>query len=185
MRRAAVWALALCACAGAGRREEKMREPPSELDRNLQTLMNPSGDRPFQAYKRAALDWLVAHADEAHPRLLALCQGDDPPPVILDALPRFGRVESVPVLARALRHASDPTTVVAAQALGQHPRPEALAALEAALGDARDQVVASACEGLRVRGDRAACPALDRARAHPNAEVRGRVEEARAALGCR
>jgi HEAT repeat protein len=159
-------------------------EQQSEIDRRIDVLLTPSGDPQFQYYKREALAWLLAHADDAHPRLLALCEGVEPPGVLIELLPQFGRAESVPVIERALRGASDPSTVVAAQALARHPHPSARETLERALGDRRDQVVASAADGLADRGDRAACPALAGARGHANAEVRGRIEKARRALGC-
>lgn len=156
----------------------------SQIDHNIQVLLAPSGDPEFRAYRAEALDWLLAHGDAAHGRLLALAEGDNPPAALLEVLPRFGRAESVPVLERALRRASDPNTVTAAEALAQHPLPAARTALERALSDPRDQSVASAAGGLATRGDSAACPALRKARAHPNAEVRGRIEEALRALGC-
>ena len=164
---------------------EPQSEPPSEIDRRIDVLLTPSGDPQFQYYKGEALAWLLAHADEAHPRLMALCEDVEPPGVLIEALPQFGRAESVPVIERALRGASDPSTVVAAQALARHPHPSARVALEHALGDPRDQVVASAADGLAARGDRAACPALEGARGHANAEVRGRIDKARGAIGCK
>jgi HEAT repeat protein len=157
----------------------------SEIDQRIRVLLFPSGDRQFRGAREQALAYLLEHAEEAHPRLLALAEGDSPPVTVLAALPRFGRVESVPVLEKALRHASDATTVVAGQALGQHPRPEARAALERALGDPRNQVVASAAEGLALRGERASCPALEAALAHPDPDVRARISAAMGRIGCR
>jgi HEAT repeat protein len=185
MKLALLGAALLGACATAPRAEGKMNErSSSEIEQRVEVLLTPSGDPQFQHYTHEALAWLLAHGDAAHARLLALCEVDEPPGVLLEALPRFARAESVPVLERALRGASDPTTVVAAQALAAHPAALAREALERALGDRRDQVVASAAGGLAERGDRAACAALDGAAAHPNAEVRERIERARHALGC-
>lgn len=179
------WCALLCACAAAPPREGHMTEPTTDIDAHIQTLLQPSGDPQYRATRDEALGWLLAHADAAHPRLLAYAEAPEPPDVLLEVLARFGRPESVPVLARALNQASDPTTVAAAQALARHPAPSARSALEQALASPRDQVVASAAGGLAARGDRGACPALDGARGHANAEVRGRIEEARAALGCK
>jgi len=156
----------------------------SEIDQKIRVLLFPSGDRQFRGAREQAIAYLLAHAEEAHPRLLALVEGDSPPVTVLAALPRFGRIESVPVLEKALRRASDATTVLAGQALGQHPRPEARAALESALGDARNQVVASAAEGLALRGERASCPALAAALSHPDLDVRARIRAAMARIGC-
>ena len=157
---------------------------PSEIDRQLQLLLFPSGDRQFQHMRDLALAYLLEHADEAHPRLLALVEGDSPPVAVLALLPRFGRAESVSVLERVLRHGSAPATVVAGQSLAQHPLVEARTALESALGDTRSQVVASAAEGLALRGDRASCSALAVALAHSDPDVRDRVRSAMARIGC-
>jgi hypothetical protein len=154
------------------------------VDDALLALLSPSGDAGAAAARGAALEVLLARADEAHPRLLELAGGDDPPLLALKALPVFGRAESVPVLDRVLRTAPGPTTVVAAGALSEHPAASARVALEEALGDPREQVVLSAAMGLAERGDRAACGALRSARSHPEAEVRERVEAALAQLGC-
>lgn len=156
----------------------------SEIDRQLRLLLYRSGDRQFRHTRELALAYLLEHAEEAHPRLLGLAEGDSPPVMVLAALPRFGRIESVRVLEKALRTAPDATTVVASQALAQHPRPEARAALESALGDSRNQVVASAAEGLALRGDRASCPALAAALSHPDADVRARIRAAIERIGC-
>jgi HEAT repeat protein len=154
------------------------------VDDALAALLDPSGDAGAAAARGAALDELLGHADEAHPRLLELAAGASPPLLALKALPSFGRAESVPVLARVLREAPGPTTVVAAAALSEHPDDAARMALEEALSDPREQVVLSAVMGLAERGDRAACGPLGAARSHPEAEVRERVEAALARLGC-
>ena len=156
----------------------------SEIDRKIEVLLFPSGDSQFRGAREEALAYLLEHADEAHPRLLALVEGSSPSLAVLAALPRFGRIDSVPALEKMLRGAPDPTTVVAGQALGQHPRPEARAALERALEDPRSQVVASAAEGLALRGERASCPALEVALSHPDPDVRERVRAAMARIGC-
>jgi HEAT repeat protein len=156
----------------------------SEIDQQIQSLVAPSGDPRYRGIRDEALGYLLEHADEAHPRLLALLGGDTPPIVAVAVLPAFGRAEDVPVLERFLRDADDPTTVVAGQALGQHAAPEARVALEAALTDTRDQVVASAADGLALRGDPASCPALVAALSHPNEDVRGRVRSAAERIGC-
>jgi HEAT repeat protein len=155
-----------------------------EVERALAELARPSGDAAAGLRRGAALQTLLEHGDEAHRRLLELAGGDDPPSLVLLALPRFARPESVAVLERALRAAPAPTTVLAAQALAQHPARAALAALQDALADARPQVVASAALGLAERGDPAACAALQAAAGHEDAEVAGRIEQAREALGC-
>ena len=154
------------------------------IDDALAVLLRPSGDAGAALARGEALDELLEHADEAHPRLLALASAENPPLLALLALPRFGRPESVPVLERVLRHAPAPTTVVAAGALSEHPDEAARAALEAALSDPREQVVLSAVTGLAERGEREACPALRAAGERAGGEVRERVEAALQRLGC-
>lgn len=156
----------------------------SEIDEKIKMLLFPSGDWQFRRTKEEAIAYLLEHAEQAHPRLLALAEGDSPPIQVLLVLPRFGRVESLPVLENALRKASDPMTVIAGQALALHPCAEARVVLERALGDPRNQVVGSAAEGLARRGDRASCPALRSALSHHELEVRQRVRKAMEALGC-
>lgn len=155
-----------------------------DLDDQLRLLLHPSGDAGAQRARGEALDELLERADEAHPRLLALAQAQPPSLQAMLALPRFGRPESVPVLEHVLLTADDPTTAVAAGALADHPAPEALAALESALGSDRAQVVLSAVMGLAERGDRHACGALRGALGHADGEIRERVAQARARLGC-
>jgi HEAT repeat protein len=155
-----------------------------DIDDEIATLLRPSGDAGANVMRREALDALLQRADEAHPRLLALAASDAPPPLALMALPTFGRPESVPVLERVLHDAPDPTTAVAAAALGEHPAEEARAALEAALAAARTQVVLSAIMGISKRGDRRACPALQALADHADEEVRERAAAARSQLGC-
>jgi HEAT repeat protein len=157
---------------------------PAEVDREIRRLLAPSGDPQYARIRGEALGWLVAHADVAYPRLLALVDTAAPPALAVLALPRFGRADSVPVLARLLSSADDATVVLVAGALAAHPAPEAFAALRAALRSPRDQVVASAADGLAERGDQAACPSLAAALAHPDPEVRARVGAAAQRLGC-
>jgi hypothetical protein len=154
------------------------------IDRAIAELARPSGDAAAGRRRGAALETLLAHAEEAHARLLELAGTDDPPSLVLLALPRFGRPDSVPVLERALRTAPAPATVVAAQALAEHPDTTAGSALRDALRDDRPQVVASAALGLAERGDAGACSALRAAASHPDAEVAGRIRAAMERLGC-
>jgi HEAT repeat protein len=154
------------------------------IDDALAVLLRPSGDAGAALARGEALEELLEHADEAHPRLLELATDENPPLLALMALPRFGRPESVPLLEEILRTAPAPTTVVAAVALSEHPDAAARAALEAALADSRQQVVLSAVTGLAERGEREACASLRAARSHPDEEVRERVESALRKLGC-
>ncbi len=180
-------ALVLLACAVPQTVEQSpmYAAVTGELERQLRVLLAPTGDVAYRRVRDEALAYLLAHADQAHPQLLALAAARDPAPLVLLALPRFGLAESVPILERALRAADDPTTVVAAQALAEHPSPSARKVLERALADARDQVVVSAADGLAQRGDKNACAALRLALSrYRDADVCERVREAMDALRC-
>lgn len=159
-------------------------DPVTEVERQIEILLWPSGGAGAGLARREALTFLLEHADLAHPRLLALASQSDPPVLALLALPEFGQAESVPVLERALCTAPDPTTAVAAQALALHPMNAARKALERGLGNTRDQVIASAADGLAERGERASCEALSSALGHENADVRARLRKAMRVLGC-
>ena len=110
----------------------------SEIDKQVEVLLFPSGDIQFRHVREQALAYWLEHANEAHPRLLELIDVDSPPVLLITILPQFGRVESVAVLEKVLHNSSDPLTVAAGQALGRHPLPEAGMALEHALNAARD-----------------------------------------------
>jgi HEAT repeat protein len=155
-----------------------------ELEEALAMLAAPRGGGPGpNAARDAALGVLQAHPDLAHPRLLAMAKAGHPPPLILLALATFGRAESIPVLARALRDGDAPTTVIAGDALARHRLPEARATLEAALTGTSGQTAMAAAVGLAQRRDPAALPALRAASAAwPPGEVRDGIEAAITAL---
>jgi HEAT repeat protein len=150
----------------------------------LAVLAAPRGGGPGALVARdAALAVLLAAPDSAHLRLLELAGGAHPPPLVLLALAAFGRADSVPVLAAALRGGDAPTVVIAAEALARHPAPAARTALEEALAATDPQVVVAAALGLGLRGEPAAVPALRAAlAAWPAGEVRGRIAAALAGL---
>jgi len=155
-----------------------------EIDRQLQRLLAPSGDAQYQRVRGEALDWLLAHADDAYPRLLAIVDATEPPALAVLALAEFRRADAVPALERVLNESADPTVVMASTALAKLNVPSARAALERALRAERDQVVASAADGLGELGDPEACGALAAARRHPSPDVRARIREAAILLGC-
>ncbi|WP_437937074.1 HEAT repeat domain-containing protein [Sorangium sp. So ce341] len=159
-------------------------DPNAEVDEAVRTMLDPHGGPGHNHAKAEAFEVLAAHPQLATERLLTLTNEKDPPVNILLALGRLGRDEAVDPLARALETATDPATVIAAQALGEHPSPRALAALEKALRSSRAQVVASASIALAARGDKAACPALAAVASHPDPHAREWVEKARRKLGC-
>ena len=157
--------------------------PVPEADAVIARLLAPSGDPQYARIRGEALDWLLTHADVGYPRLLAVADTADPPSLAVLALVRFGRADSVPVLARLLREADDPMVVLVAGALAEHPAPEAFAVLVEALSSPRDQVVASAADGLADRGDPGARGPLLATSDHPDPDVRDRIRAALTRLG--
>ena len=157
----------------------------AEIDRQMQRLLAPSGDAQYRRARGEALDWLLAHAADAYPRLLAIVETPEPPALAVLALAQFQREDAVPVLERILHEAADPTVVVAGSALAQLRSASARVALERALRDTRDQVVASAADALGERGDADACGSLAAVLQHPNPDVRARIHNAAARLGCK
>jgi HEAT repeat protein len=171
--------------ASASSSEPAPSTAEKEIDEAIRMLLDPHGGRGHNHAKGEAFEVLETQPELATRRLLTLAGDSDPPVVVLLALGRLGREESIGAIARALESASDPTTVIAAQALAEHPSPRALRALQKGLRSPRSQVVVSSALGLAERGDKAACPALQAAASHPDAEVRGRLTKARNELGCR
>lgn len=161
-------------------------DPADELERNMRRLLAPYGGPADRRAHDRALAYLLAHPDQAHPRLLALL---DPareviPIAAINAIPLFGRAESIPVLEELLRHASDTTSLAAAQALAQHPLPGARLALLRGLRHPRVETVVAAIDGLLDRGDRSTCVALRTLLARPEYEVRYHAVQAAGRLGC-
>lgn len=159
----------------------------AELESHLRFLMDPFGDEPHRRQREQSVAYLLAHAAEAYPRLLAALRANPAAlnaASIIEVLPLFGRPESVPMLEDVLARASDPTAAAAGDALGRHPGDEARAALLRALTSPRPEAVSAAADGLMVRGDRSACPALAAVLGHADPVVRYHAVRAAAALGC-
>jgi HEAT repeat protein len=158
----------------------------TELDRHLGFLLSPFGDAPSCRQREQSLQYLLAHAEQAHPRLLDLLEGNPAAlqaPAILEALPRFGRAESVPMLERLLVRGEELVSRAAGRALGLHPAPEALAALLRGLRSPLPETVIAAADGLLVRRDRAAGEPLLGLMGHPDPVVRYHVLQAAGGLG--
>jgi hypothetical protein len=152
----------------------------------LGRFVAPYGGAADRRAHELALAYLLEHADEAHPRLLdMLGTANQPNPVVvIMALPSFGRAASIPVLAELLAKGRPNVRMAAADALGRHPLPAALSALEHALSASDPAVVSAAADGLRTRGDSAACAPLRAVFGHPDAGARYHVLRAAAGLGC-
>jgi len=186
MKRVASSLLLLAACAKAAASGPMSNTTDTaELDRQIQRLLAPSGDRQYARARGEALQWLLAHATDAYPRLFAIVDAPEPPALAIMALAEFQRDDAVPVLERILHAGADPTVVVASSALARLSSPKARVSLERALRDERDQVVASAADALGERGDASACGALAAVLQHPSSDVRARIQNAATKLGCK
>lgn len=157
----------------------------AEIEIAIDELSVPRGDPGDVQTRDSALEFLLTHADRAHPRLLAAVDptSGGPAPLVL-ALARFGRPESVPVLNSILRNAADTRASIAARALAEHPLATALEALLDALSSTREATATAAADGLLLRNDRTACPELLKRSGVANVEIRYHIVQAAAGLGC-
>src|SRR5262245_21746091 len=108
--------------AHAGGSSEQ-RPPEGELEKNLRFLLDPFGDEPHRRQREQSIAYLVAHAAEAYPRLLAALAANPTAldaPSIIEVLPLFNRPESVPLLEDTLARAGGTVVAAAGEALGWH-----------------------------------------------------------------
>lgn len=72
----------------------------NELESHIHFVQSPYGDSLHSIRAEQALQFLLEHANEAYPRLLELISSNraSNPLALIEALPRFGRAESIPVL---------------------------------------------------------------------------------------
>ena len=157
-----------------------MNDP--ELDGRIAMLELPLGGEPDVRERERAAEWLLDNADRAYPELLARAKAGHAGPAGIELLARFGRGDSVPVLA-VLLEAMDPQGMAAARALAAHPDPAALAALRAALRSGGDRAVLAA-DALGARGDASACPELEAAATDDDERLRYHAIQAAGALDC-
>lgn len=141
-----------------------------ELESRIALLELPMGGGPDVRERERAAEWLLSHADRAYPELLARARAGRAGPAALELLGRFGRDDSVPVLAGLLEEA-DARGFSAARALAAHPGAAAMTALREALRSGGDRAVLAA-DALGARGDVGACAALEEASADPDPRVR-------------
>ena len=156
-----------------------------EIDKQIKALVSPRGHEADRREHDRALEFLLAHADEAHPRLLALIDPSGYVPVAaVNALPLFGRAESIAALEKLMREGAELISMSAGQALGRHPLPEALESLLRGLEDTREETKVAAIDGLMTRGDKSVCKSLQTVLDHQSYEVRYHAVRAAAGLGC-
>lgn len=160
-------------------------QPATEQEVRVQIdfALQPFGDRPNLAEAERATCWLLQHADAAYTVLLARARHMREP-AVLELLARFDRAASTPVFADALRRDPPGGHDAAARALARAGDPAAAQVLLQCAADPRPIVAAAALDGLRLRGDAAACSAVRAQLGSPNARVRFSAVEAAGALGC-
>jgi HEAT repeat protein len=161
-------------------------DPDSELEASIYFLNDPIGDESHGARSHRALEYLLANADVAHPRLL---QDLEMRPAetqlgVIEALPLFGRAESIGVLERMLLEGSDIVSWTAGQALGAHPLSAARETLMHALSSPRRETTIGALAGLTRRNDRSACDAIRLLLGDRDALIRYHALQAGGRLSC-
>lgn len=185
MRYAAYVAAVLAACAhGKG---SSMDEHGENRDQEVETYImlaeTPFGDGPHAREREHATAWLLGHADRAYPRLLARLDEGRASVAVIELLPRFGRVESIPRLERLLV-GPEPPAWAAGQALALHPQPAAGEALRRALTNKEPAVGVVAADALATRSDHGDCAALVAAAGAPDARLRYHAVQAAWKVGC-
>jgi len=154
----------------------------AEFESRIALLELPLGGDPDVREKERASEWLLAHAARTYPELLARARDGRAGPATVELLGRFGRADSVPVLA-ALLEGDDLRGLAAARSLAAQSGPEALAALRQVLRSGGDRAVLAA-DALGARGDAAACPDLEAAALERDPRLRYHAVQAAGALGC-
>jgi hypothetical protein len=155
----------------------------TDVETQIMLLQSPFGGAPHVRERERAAAWLVSHADQAYPRLLAMLRDGSATPAVIEILPAFDRAESVPAL-EALLGAADRTAFIAGQALARHTGAEASAALRRGVRRSEPDAAVAAAAGLEARRDAAACPDLIAGMRHADPRVRYQTTRAAIALGC-
>ena len=157
-----------------------------EMEMHLHFLQDPLADEPHVLGAAQALQFLLEHQDQAYPVLLRLLKNHraSNPIAIIEALPKFGRPESIPVLEQILRQGGELLCRAAAAALAQHPMDSAYKALVRGLRLVSAESVIASSDGLMARRNPAACPELLERISDANDNVRFHVIQAAASLGC-
>jgi HEAT repeat protein len=157
-----------------------------ELESNIHFMQDPFGDAPHLSRAEQALEFLLEHADESYPRLLELLKFDraSNPIALIEALPRFARPDSIPVLEEILAQGQGISCEAAAEALARHQHDGARDALVRALTFPKAESVVAAADGLMSRGDPTVCAELVKHLNHGDATVRYHVIKAAWHLGC-
>jgi HEAT repeat protein len=169
--------------------EQAAAEPgraDAEIERAILVLQSPFGDAPDLREHARIVQFLLEHADRAHPRLLDLLRSGQAanPYAVIEILPRFARPESIPVLEQLAGRDPQNLASAAALALATHPLDDARQALLRGLTASREGTVIAVADALMTRRDPSACGKLSEALGHPNDGARYHTIQAAASLGC-
>jgi hypothetical protein len=159
----------------------------SEMEVHLHFLTDPLGDEPHQRQRERSIQYLLDHANESYPRLVAALAANPTAlnaSAIIDILPLFRRAETVPLLTDIMLSGVEGLSEAAGKALGRHPDPAARAALIAGLGSDLPESVSAAADGLMVRADRSVCSELKASLQIREPIARSHVFQAASRLGC-
>ncbi len=134
----------------------------------------PFGDAASLRQREAGAQALLARGAAAHQRIIDLLRAGRAtnPPALVALLPRFGLEAALPVLLSLLEQPDSGLVEVAAQALAQHPSPQAPQALLQALASPSARTLIAAADALGARGGAEAGPRLRGLRHHVDAGVR-------------
>ncbi|HEV7684675.1 MAG TPA: hypothetical protein VGO68_21375 [Pyrinomonadaceae bacterium] len=167
--------------------EEQQLASDAEIERRLHELMSPIGGGPHLRDRERALDFLLEHAEQSHPRLLTALRANPTAlnaPAIIEVLPLFGLEDSLPLLEEIMFLGAEIISRSAGLALGRHPSAEAGPALLRGLQSEQAETIISAADGLAMRTDINACDELVDQLRHDNATVRHHVLQAADKLRC-
>lgn len=144
------------------------------IEQELAWASLPFGDAASLRQREAGAQALLARGATAHQRIIDLLRTGHATnaPALVALLPRFGLEAAVPVLLDLLGQADTGLVEVAAQALAQHPSPQAPQALLQALASPHARTLIAAADALGARGSAEAGPRLRELRHHADAGVR-------------
>lgn len=158
-----------------------------EIEMNIRMAVNPSGDLASLRERERAAQFLIAHVDDAYPRLVGLVR-EKPraweAPRLIELIGRFERDECVPLLKNLLLQAIPDTSRAAGLALGAIGSASACRALTEGLNADDTEVRISAIEGGRVCGGEMWCSTIEPALTDRDANLRYYAVNAAAELGC-
>jgi HEAT repeat protein len=156
------------------------------IDQQIAWASQPFGDAASLRQREAAAQLLLAQGAAAQQRIIELLRlgRASNPPALIALLPRFGREDAIPLLQELVAGGSGPGLLgAAAEALAQHPSPQAARVLLDALASPRTPTIVAAADALGARGEALARAPLRDLRRHADTAVRYHAVQAAHRLG--